>query len=368
MSLDQTTATTPRIHSLDYLRGGAALAVVLFHFGFKGRTLSRMQGADFGFFSVLAGYGYLGVNLFFVISGFVIAMSAQSRNWQTFAMSRMTRLLPSMWICASITAIFLWLYGPPNSISWVNYFASLTLVPGWFGQPGVDSAYWSLRVEVQFYLAVCLLLAISKLQWTPKIVFVWMLASTVNLIKPWWRADFLFVLSWAPYFVVGIILYSWRHSGKSAQNQLGLLWASFLCLAYAYKSAVKDGYEVPWVSCTLVLLIIVLFTYISLKPAQTSMTKPSFLLRSGLLLGGMSYPLYLIHQEFGYTLFDLLTKLFLDANSGATVPLMSVFTASLVITISVVVLLAWIIYRWPERAFTKTLKNYLDRSKMKHHV
>jgi peptidoglycan/LPS O-acetylase OafA/YrhL len=356
-----------RIIGLDYLRGGAAVAVVIFHLGFKGPTERWMDGGDFGWFSSVAGYGYLGVNLFFIISGFVIAMSAEAATWQSFLRSRIIRLVPAMWICASVTAIGILAIGAFTSgqevqskfvqsasskNTWGNYFASLTLAPAWFGFVGIDAAYWSLRIEVQFYLAVCLLLLFDKRSWTTGILIVWLVGSTINLIRPIWRIDFVLCLTWAPYFVVGIIFHSWRTRGVSLLKVIGLAWSSLLCVSYGYKSAVKDGYEIPIISCSIVIGLIALFALTIVKPHQLIPNKDALFAKIGLGLGAISYPLYLIHQELGYALFNGILAIFKFPSSIA-------FISSFIFTLSTILTLSWIIHRWPERMLTKNLRKYL---------
>jgi peptidoglycan/LPS O-acetylase OafA/YrhL len=362
-----------RIIGLDYLRGAAACAVVLFHFGFKGPTENWMKGGDFGSFSSVAGYGYLGVNLFFLISGFVIAMSAQNANWQSFLRARFIRLMPAMWICATVTAIGVLLIGalatdPSIQTSfaktaltkntWSNYFASLTLVPSWFGFPGIDSAYWSLRIEVQFYLAVCLLLLFGKRPWARAIVITWLVASTLNLIRPIWRLDYVFCLTWAPYFVVGIVLNSWRSSGKSFFKLSGLAWSTALCVGYAYKSAVKDGYEIPILSCSLVIFLIGLFSWTVLRSENTSRSERTLLCKTGLWLGAISYPLYLLHQELGYALFNATVYKLNVSNAFA-------LAIALMTTTLTICILTWVISRWPERSITKFLSKQFPLHRVK---
>jgi len=82
---------TARLASLDLLRLVAALAVVLFHYLFRGGITGDLD-VEYAAAAPFAIYGYLGVSLFFLISGFVIAWSAEGRTWQEFAVARFARL------------------------------------------------------------------------------------------------------------------------------------------------------------------------------------------------------------------------------------------------------------------------------------
>ncbi|RZA28395.1 MAG: DUF1624 domain-containing protein, partial [Lysobacteraceae bacterium] len=98
-----------RFHEIDYLRGFACLCVVAFHWFSRGPNLGLMPGVEFPQAEAVARYGYLGVHLFFMISGFVILMSAQGATPRSFAAARAARLYPALWVCATLTAGAAWL-------------------------------------------------------------------------------------------------------------------------------------------------------------------------------------------------------------------------------------------------------------------
>ena len=85
-----------RFYELDLLRFFAAMAVVLYHYLFRGQQGDYIP-VRFTNLEDYAQYGYLGVNLFFMISGFVISLSAESRTARQFVISRVVRLYPAFW-------------------------------------------------------------------------------------------------------------------------------------------------------------------------------------------------------------------------------------------------------------------------------
>ena len=137
---------------LDLVRFAAALIVTLFHLAYF-----DWHGVPSDFAMELSGVGstfssgWVGVPIFFVLSGFVIAFSATGRTAEQFVKSRVVRLYPSAWICATITAIFI--FGDPNLIE--EYLRSVMLIPV---GPWVDVVYWTLGVEIAFYSLVALVL------------------------------------------------------------------------------------------------------------------------------------------------------------------------------------------------------------------
>ena len=330
---------------LDYGRGFAALSVVFFHFFYKGPTEGWLKAAPIEGVGSIAGYGYLGVNLFFMISGFVIALSAQNKSATSFTVSRIVRLLPASIICASITAAVLLIFNaaPANLLG--NWLASLTLVPGWFGYPGVDAVYWSLRIEVHFYIAVAAVLLLRQTNRTPMLIAIWLGLSFLNALIPIWRLDFLLCLSWAPYLAAGVLFYSSYTTGLSRINGIGLLCCLGLAQYYGYKSAVQDGYEIPMISCTIILLMFLFFTWVcQIRPNH----KPNWVSN---FFASITYPLYLFHQVVGYALFNAIHPLLPSVGSG----LLSIALIAFLLTSS------YCIYRLFERPLAAALKSLLLR-------
>src|SRR5215469_15288981 len=95
----------PRVYVLDGLRLAAALSVVAFHLvaGAADRAWDTPTTGLFGPLVHAARYGWLGVELFFLISGFVICMSSWGRTAGQFAVSRFVRLFPAYWFAVLAT-------------------------------------------------------------------------------------------------------------------------------------------------------------------------------------------------------------------------------------------------------------------------
>lgn len=141
------------ILGLDIIRFAAAVMVMLFHYGYEAGRF-KLPDHDPGFSLHYAWAGWVGVQVFFVISGFVISYSAEGASPASFLRSRVVRLMPAVWICGSLTALVAAVYGIyPDLAS--RYLATLIL---WPTGPWVDSVYWTLPVEIGFYALVLLTL------------------------------------------------------------------------------------------------------------------------------------------------------------------------------------------------------------------
>ena len=165
MSVETPPARAQRLHTIQALRGAAALLVVLFHAAAIWREHAGAPDARLGPWD----QGYAGVDLFFVISGFVMVWVAGyrapgGRQALRFAFDRVTRIYPLWWIaCAAMAAYFLVSYGQPASpamagpdAAWGYLGASLALWP----QPGLPvlQVGWTLVFELAFYAVFALLL------------------------------------------------------------------------------------------------------------------------------------------------------------------------------------------------------------------
>ncbi|WP_146754803.1 acyltransferase family protein [Elizabethkingia anophelis] len=102
---------TKRIYQIDLLRFIAAFSVVMFHYSYVAYKRNDISFLSFPEISQYSKYGYLGVYLFFIISGFVIAFSSRHLSLKKFLYSRFMRLYPMFWICMFITFVvsyFFW--------------------------------------------------------------------------------------------------------------------------------------------------------------------------------------------------------------------------------------------------------------------
>ncbi|MBV8356895.1 MAG: acyltransferase, partial [Deltaproteobacteria bacterium] len=137
-----------RFSGLDALRGIAALGVALYHLGWY-----YALNLDAHFASSLSfPFGHYGVDLFFVISGFVIFMTLErATSVGRFAVSRFARLYPAFWIALCIALAARALDGR-LSMSFGEILANATMVPAMFSAPFVDPVYWTLLCELVFYV------------------------------------------------------------------------------------------------------------------------------------------------------------------------------------------------------------------------
>jgi peptidoglycan/LPS O-acetylase OafA/YrhL len=144
-----------RILVLDSFRGLAAVSVMLFHFTFLYNSIYNNLSIDFTF-----KYGFYGVQLFFMISGFVIFMSLNKvTSIKDFFYKRFIRLYPTYWICLIMTTLFIVLF-PLHlySVTLKQFLGNLTMVQGLLKIDNIDGSYWSLLPELMFYLMMTIII------------------------------------------------------------------------------------------------------------------------------------------------------------------------------------------------------------------
>ncbi len=356
-SASEATNAVPhgdRLAGLDVLRLLAALAVVLFHFGYAGPT----RGTSVTHFPEIAAfskYGFLGVDLFFLISGYVITASAQGRTWHQFAVARALRLYPAYVVCMTITALVVICLGTRGpDVTPTRWLANLTMVAPAFGQPFMDGAYWSIVVEMVFYGWVGVMIALGLFERRLlTILAIWLAVAALNETIIQSRVVRLGLCSeYAGLFASGILIQRLRAGERSllAWGLLGLAFSLGMLHVFEvqriFATLYGDGVdrEILW---TLHLGMYALFIG-ALWLSRWVHATPAVL-----TIGALTYPLYLIHQHVGYALIDTLAPL---AGSGN----------ALAISVGCVVIVAFIVQRWLEPAgraiFKRALAHIPERS------
>ncbi|MEL0027309.1 MAG: acyltransferase [Perlucidibaca sp.] len=284
---------------IDCYRLIAAYAVLFYHYAYRGERIGLVPEVDYGPLEVWARYGYLGVPLFFMISGYVISITMQGRSTSEFLKARVIRLFPIFWVCCLLTYLLTSWLGTDYATK--TLLLNLTMLPEKFGAPLIDGVYWSLAVELYFYamVAVLILLAGDKAaRWLDVVVAIGLLSVALKLLG----GGFGFpIRGHFPLFAVGILLYRYHQTGGWGYL-VGSFIALFLATALGLDLAEKLSrtYAEPFnplVICGLyVAMYIMMFC---IKQARFGKRASSLLL----IGGGLTYPLYLLHAKIGYGLF-----------------------------------------------------------------
>ncbi len=295
-----------RMASLDLLRLVAALAVVGFHYLFRGAAADGLLDTGYPSAAPFAIYGYLGVNLFFLISGFVIAWSAEGRNWADFAIARFARLYPGYVACMTATFLVFLIVGEPRlETTFSTYAANILMFAPALHRPFMDGVYWSIVLEIIFYGWIALLILAGVFQrWNLLIVAAWLMIAAANEFVFGSEAlRLVFLTQYAPYFAAGILAQYMIANGRSPEALI-LLGAAFL-LSCNTLTVMQEWMQAHYgVAISLGGLIIanaVIYVVFVGAVLLRRLIAPS---RTVLMLGGLTYPLYLLHQNIGYVLLN----------------------------------------------------------------
>ena len=322
---------------LDGFRGLAILLVLGFHYCSRW-TPPRAAENLYPYGDLLrdipvVGHGYLGVELFFIISGFVIALTLiSSRDWLDFALRRAARLVPSMILCSIITfAILALLPFKYFETALIDFVPSLSFIEPhvWekiLGTPvhAIDGAYWSLFVEVKFYFWACLLFFVFKERRFLTVFAIFLnvvlaleafgaLTSSRLVIN---ASTALFAAPYLPWFGGGIAFFYLFRDRKNALA--GLLAVETLVVVIVRALTADVASEIPFDLAFYALFFLFVF--------QRGYVR-AFEWKPLALIGEASYSLYLLHQNVGVTLIALLGSLIggnSNQGSALVVPIVAI--------------------------------------------
>ncbi|MFD9972515.1 acyltransferase family protein [Streptomyces sp. NPDC059015] len=345
----------PRLYALDALRVVAALSVLMFHFTGVDAATKANWGVNpeelFPWLFPITKYGSYGVQLFFIISGFVICLSAWDRTPGQFVRARFLRLFPAYWFSV-VVAVVLWRALPDGqrdvpSIS--DSLTNLTMFQVPLSAQHLVGAYWTLWVELTFYL-IFLVVLWKGLDYQRVSVFCWLWLLGSVLVQQDQRVPLLGIFAQplnTALFVAGIAMYLMYRFGPDLKLW-GLLGASWLVMQsdlveHADNVRAKGLDREPYIALALVTVFYLLVLAVALRKLEWVSWKWLA------IAGALVYPLYLLHEELGWA---MIRELY--GRTGSS-------WATLVITTTVLLLLSWLVHRFVERPSQRWLRAALAR-------
>ena len=338
-----------RINEIDLLRFIAALSVVFFHYAFRGHAADNMCNMSLPLLASLAKYGYLGVDLFFMVSGFVILLSAHGGILKKFVVSRIIRLYPAFWICCSLTFIVTIIHGDIRySASLSQYLANMSLLSGFMGIPSIDGAYWSLFIEIKFYVLVACLLFVRKIENSEFFLAAWLIFTYLLEFCPFTLFKTLLITNYSAYFIAGAMFFLIWSKGIS-KTRIG---AVILSWGFALFKAIKrlEGIEIHYNNSMNEYVVGGIITFFFIALFLVSIRKTGCLMRKNyFFIGGLTYPLYLIHQNIVFMIFN---SLYLIINPYVL----------FVCVVTLMIFVSYIINRFIEQEYSEKLRALAIRS------
>ncbi|PWU14793.1 MAG: hypothetical protein C5B50_16525 [Verrucomicrobia bacterium] len=302
--IPKTLSTRHRFPELDLLRFLAACSVMLFHYTFRGPEDHAWPG-HFPHIGQIFKYGYLGVDVFFILSGFVILLTAWQKDAVAFTIARMVRLYPAYWTCVTLTTVALLLAGNNlHRLTPGQYLANLTMLHSFFGIRDVSGVYWTLAVELKFYFIIFLVLAARQVQRIGYILGGWLLASILlSLGGTGGVARFFLFPQWSSYFIAGAMFFLVHRDGPDVYKLCVIALCYVISLGYALNLLPWRATHINQITTAAPVLVALLtFFYLVFLAISLNRRAGSSSSRVFYVLGLLTYPLYLIHQDIGYIL------------------------------------------------------------------
>lgn len=344
-----------RLRALDGLRLLAALMVCLYHFtGKNGEVASswhQSPGKMFPTLSEAGTYGSLGVQFFFLISGFVICMSSWGKSMGEFFRSRIARLYPAYWVALILVgtaSVLMPVVVKPLRSD--EFLVNFTMLQQPMGVPRVIGVDWTLWVEMRFYLFFALFVIWKGVTYRRVVTFciLWTMAGCFARVADNPLTTELTMRDHAPYFIGGLAFYLIYRYGSDL-----LLWGivgmSFLLgqrysvTALWHPGMTGDFHRNPHVIQAIVLVAFAAVAAVAL--GWTSWANWSWLT----LAGALTYPFYLIHEHLGWFAIRVLHRGF---GLGPY--------ETLALTVPGLLCLAYLMHRFVEKPFGPRLKRTMS--------
>ncbi|MFD7403949.1 acyltransferase family protein [Streptomyces sp. NPDC059866] len=353
----RTRSSGGRLRALDGLRLLAALMVALYHYGGRGGEVTHAWGSSpkvqFPTLHSWFAYGCLGVQIFFVISGFVICMSGWGRPLRSFFASRVARLMPSYWVAVVlVTAVFALPGVAYEAVTPSDALVNMTLLQQPLGADRVLGVCWTLWVEIRFYalFAVCIVLPGANRRRVVLLCAVWTLLAAITKAADQPFLDLVVMPEYAPFFIGGMGIYLVYRNRRDV-TAWGIVAVSWLIGQHEavdglWHSAYPDQFSYRSAS---VIILIVTFGFVAVLAVALgwlSWADWPWLT----VAGALTYPFYLVHEHLGWPVIEVLHQDF-ALTSWAT----------LAGTLAIMLSLAWLFNRYVEKWSTPLLRRSLTQ-------
>jgi peptidoglycan/LPS O-acetylase OafA/YrhL len=338
-----------RIRELDGLRGSAIAMVVIFHY-FQ-ITLMARPGSALAYLQAAARLSWTGVDLFFVLSGFLIGgilldSRASTNYYSVFYKRRFFRIVPIYLVTLLLAPVLLFLgLGPEGkhataiTTDVAPWYAYLTFTQNfWMAHAGSGgfsglAMTWSLAVEEQFYLTLPLYIRALSRRWLVGALMIGIGAAPLLRIallqsrSENWAGIYTMMLCRADALLLGVLAAvllrnkRWRERIRGAGAAFGvfipvlLLGMAFLTVrAWSPASSLMTSIGYTWVA----LFYVTILLFVLSRP--DSMLNKCLRMKWLCWLGTLAYGIYLFHQAVQCLLFGLIWGHPLAVTGGATLP------------------------------------------------
>ena len=297
-----------RYKNIDALRGLAAILVLILHVGeyFLRNREIEAKGRGLLDFFVYQDLGRIGITIFFIISGFVISKSfnTKRKELRSFLIKRFFRLYPLFWVSMMLGIAFL----SHKDMGLSKILANTTMLPSFFGQDFIIGLYWSLETELIFYGIMAAIYLSGMLGNLRCFLYLTIGAYVILGVLYLLSGQFTLLPHWlaTPYHLsLMFIGVSWRYAYDDAQDRnkksrftIHLCLISSVPVAILLLSLIRPT---ELTSDALAYLTGIIVFWLGLRIFKGA---SSFMV----YLGKISYSVYLLHPIVFYQVAQVVTK------------------------------------------------------------
>jgi peptidoglycan/LPS O-acetylase OafA/YrhL len=336
-----------RIPELDALKGIAVLGVLLTHY-----TMESKELMAYGF-----RLGSVGVEFLFILAGFMAMMALEkAENGKDFLIRRVWRAYPAYWASVTLTTLFIGLLMAiehrhvfqshlyhDNLL--IQFLANLTMLQQYLRVLDIDTDYWTLFVGLLFYGFMYVVYLLGRLRQIELVGTVLLLPVLVYALFAKEQLPFVHkiltyffpLINHFPLFLAGIVFYKMKYEGATPQRYL------LAAVALAIQPLLLDDGGWTWVFASEIDLALMLAAFYGIFILLIQNRLRWIVNPVTLFLGGISYPLYLVHQVIGaLVIAPLLVKY-----AG-----LSHWVAMFCVSLPCVLVFSWLIHRYIEMKAT----------------
>jgi peptidoglycan/LPS O-acetylase OafA/YrhL len=309
--LSRETSSRRLIPQMDGLRCVAIAMVILFHLNGYLLAKSALHHSEpslqSDWLAQIAFVGFRGVELFLVISGFILGLpfaahhlnDAPPVNLRKYYLRRLTRLEPPYFVTVALLFVLaLWVQGKTAAALFPHLAASLFYLHNLiYGTPSpAIGVAWSLEIEVQFYMLVPLLtfLFVIRRRWLRRLFLVAVILSILSaqsLFLPGRGAVSLSILAYLQFFLIGFLLADVFVVDWEEAPQTNLAWDVVAIAGWPLLFVVLRADGVAHWLFPFILFLLYCASF------RGSWSHRIFSNRCIVAVGGMCYSIYLIHYE-----------------------------------------------------------------------
>ena len=280
------------------LRGILIFLIMIYHYTYKFEELFEISTISFWGQQYL---GIIGSASFFIISGyFIFPNKLDNFSVNGYLKKKIFRLWPTYAIGITITFLSISIFGlPGRECNFIDYILNMFMINGFIGTRYVDGAHWYITYLLLFIFITTIIVILQKKYEVNRMTLVnsWSVIDLVFTILSKYfemnsRIYMLIGEKYVAFFILGIVIKEMQHNKDFKRYVFSILCAMCVILLKEH-----------WI--TIIGVLIFLFSFVLAINYKLKFLNAKTLV----YIGGISYPLYIIHQNLGYQLMLCMTKM-----------------------------------------------------------